>query len=336
MTVAVLIVNWNGGALLRRCLESVQRQQRPPDHLVVVDNGSSDGSLEQAATLLRSAEVITLSHNAGFARGNNVAAAAATRYDSLALLNPDAVADPGWLAALVSAADQHPTAAAFASQIRLAAAPHLLDGAGDSYHVSGRAWRNAHGCPLSAGPSAAVEVFAPCAAAALYRREAFEDVGGFDERYFCYFEDVDLGFRLRLRGHSCMYVPTAIVDHVSSAFSGYRSNFAVYHGERNMVWTFLKDMPAPLLWRYLPQHVLLNLAALVYYPFRGQGRVVWRAKADAVRQWRAVWRDRQRLQQRTRVAPEQLRRALRHGLTVPYGKRYSSASPPQERPSPTP
>lgn len=325
MTVALLIVNWNGGPLLRRCLESVQRQQRQPDHIVLVDNGSTDDSLETAGTLLAGIEVITLSHNAGFARANNVAASAASHYDALALLNPDAIAEPGWLAALVRAADQHPTAAAFASQIRLASAPHLLDGAGDSYHVSGRAWRNGHGRPLSAGPPSAVDVFAPCAAAALYRRSAFQEVGGFDERYFCYFEDVDLGFRLRLRGYTCVYVPEAIVDHVSSAFSGYRSDFAVYHGERNMVWTFVKDMPAPLFWRYLPQHLLLNLASLAYYPFRGQGRAVWRAKVHALREWRAVWRDRTLVQQRTRVSPDELRRALRHGITLPYTDRYTGA-----------
>lgn len=325
MTIAVLIVNWNGGPLLGRCLESVRTQRRQPDHIVVVDNGSTDDSLRQAAPLLAGAEVIRLAHNAGFAGGNNVAAAAATGYDALALLNPDATAHSDWLAELEAAAERQPTAAAFASQIRFAAAPHLLDGAGDSYHVSGRAWRNAHGQPVSSGTSETVEVFAPCAAAALYRRSAFEDVGGFDERYFCYFEDVDLGFRLRLRGHTCLYVPAAIVDHVSSASSGYRSDFAVYHGERNMVWTFVKDMPSPLIWRYLPQHVLLNLAALAYYPFRGQGRAVWRAKADALRQWRAIWRDRARVQQRTRATPVQLRRAMRHGFAVPYVERYSGS-----------
>ena len=127
------------------------------------------------------------------------------------------------------------------------------------------------------------DVFAPCAAAALYRRDAFEDVAGFDEKFFCYFEDVDLAFRLRLRGYRCMYVHAAVVNHVSSGLSGYRSDFAVYHGERNMVWTFVKDMPGPLLWRYLPQHVTLNLAALLFYPWRGQGRAVWRAKFDAIR-----------------------------------------------------
>lgn len=324
MTVAALIVNWNGGRLLRETLLSLERQTRRPDHVVVVDNASTDDSLVQSADLLERAEVITLSHNAGFAKGNNVAARAASGYDALALLNPDAVADPGWLAALIDAAERHPEAGCLASQIRLAATPHLLDGAGDVYHVSGRAWRLAHGQPLSAGPSEPVEVFAPCAAAALYRRAAFEEAGGFDERYFCYFEDVDLGFRLRLRGYRCLYVPDAVVDHVSSAFSGYRSDFAVYHGERNLVWTYVKDMPAPLFWRYLPQHLLLNLASLVYYPWRGQGGAVWRAKRDALRQLPAVWRDRARVQRGRRASTDQLQRAFSHGLTRPYVARYTA------------
>jgi GT2 family glycosyltransferase len=161
----------------------------------------------------------------------------------LALLNPDAFPEPGWLEALVQAAEREPTVAAFASRLVLASSPEYLDGAGDSYHASGRAWRNGHRRPLAGWPASDVEVFAPCAAAALYRRAAFDEVGGFDEQYFCYFADVDLGFRLRLRGHRCLYVHGAVVRHIGSALSGYKSEFAVYHGERNAVWTFFKDMP---------------------------------------------------------------------------------------------
>jgi GT2 family glycosyltransferase len=270
---------------------------------------------------LRTAQVIRLDENVGFARGNNIAAAAAGDVDALALLNPDAFADPGWLEALVAAARRAPDVAAFASQIRLDAAPGLLDGTGDSYHVSGRAWRNAHGQPLALGPATEVEVFAPCAAAALYRRQAFDEAAGFDERLFCYFEDVDLGFRLRLRGHRCLYVPTAIVRHVSSALSGYRSDFAVYHGERNMVWTFLKNMPAPMLWLYLPQHLALNAASLFFYPLRGQGRAVWQAKRDAVRGLRAVL-----AQRRAMPRPSDwraIRRAMARGVAAPYIGRYA-------------
>jgi GT2 family glycosyltransferase len=171
-----------------------------------------------------------------------------------------------------------------------------------------------------------VEVFAPCAAAALYRREPFEEVGGFDEAYFCYFEDVDLGFRLRLKGYRSIYVASAIVSHVSSASSGYRSDFAVYHGERNAVWTFIKDMPSPLVWMYLPQHIALNLAALLYYPRRGQGRVVFRAKLDALRRLPSMIRRRRTVQRQRQVDAWALRRAMLRGIGAPYLARYSAQS----------
>ena len=323
MTVAILIVNWNGGDLLTRCLESIEQQRRRPDHIVVVDNGSSDDSLQRAEQLLRDVQLIRLPSNVGFARANNIAARAAIQYDALALLNPDAVADPEWLGALVRAAEREPAIASFASQMLLASTPQYLDGAGDSYHVSGRAWRNGHRVSSADWPAADVEVFGPCAAAALYRREAFDEVGGFDDQYFCYFEDVDLAFRLRLHGHRCTYVHSAIVRHVGSALSGYRSNFAVYHGERNAVWTFVKDMPGPLLWLYLPQHIALNVAALLYYPWRGQGKVVLRAKVDAVRGLPSVLRRRKLVQRGRRVDAWALRRAFRRGVLAPYIARYS-------------
>lgn len=326
MTVAVLIVNWNGGDLLRQCLASVAGQRRPADHVVVIDNNSSDDSLDRAADQLRGAELIRLPSNVGFARANNLAAQAARRFDAFALLNPDAFPDPGWLEALVRAAEREPAAAAFASQMRLAATPEFLDGAGNSYHVSGRAWRNGHRMRWAEWPAADTEVFAPCAAAALYRRDAFEKVGGFDEQYFCYFEDVDLGFRLRLKGYRAIYVHSAVVRHVSSAMSGYRGDFAVYHGERNAVWTFVKDMPAPLLWLYLPQHIALNLAALAYYPWRGQGRTVFKAKLDALRGLPSIIRRRRTVQRDRDVDPWALRRAMRTGIRAPYLARYSAQS----------
>ena len=102
MTVAILIVNWNGGDLLLRCLESVQQQRRRPDHIVVVDNASTDDSLKQAEPLLRDVELIRLPTNVGFARANNIAAQAVPQYDALVLLNPDAIADPEWLSELVA------------------------------------------------------------------------------------------------------------------------------------------------------------------------------------------------------------------------------------------
>jgi GT2 family glycosyltransferase len=325
MTVAVLIVNYNGGALLRTCLQALAAQDRPADRVIVVDNASDDDSLQLAEPLLRDVELIRLSTNVGFARGNNIAAAAANGFDALALLNPDAFAEPGWLKALVDAAEREPHYSSFASRLVFAAQPDRLDGAGDTYHVAGRAWRNGHGSLQATWPALDVEVFAPCAAAALYRRDAFAAIGGFDEGYFCYFEDVDLGFRLRLQGGRALYVHGAVVRHVSSAVSGYRSDFAVYHGERNAVWTFVKNMPGPLLWLYLPQHLALNLASLCYYPFRGQGRVVLKAKFDAIRGLPAILRQRRQVQAARRVNPWMLRRSLKRGVLAAY-RRYNDRS----------
>ena len=322
VTVAVLVVNWNAGPLLSRCLQSLARQTRLPDRIVIVDNASSDGSLDLAAPYLDSAEVICLKENAGFAKANNIAARVAGAVDALALLNPDAFPEPEWLAALVDAAERHPAFTAFASQMRLDSTPDHLDGAGDSYHVSGRAWRNGHNAAAASWPDAEHEVFAPCAAAALYRRSAFDEIGGFDESYFCYFEDVDLGFRLRLHGYRSLYVPSSVVRHVSSALSGYRSDFAVYHGERNSVWTFVKNMPVPLFWLYLPQHLALNVASLFFYPFRGQGGAVWRAKWHALLGLGTVLGQRRHEQRRRRADWRTLRDAMVRGPFVPYTSRY--------------
>src|SRR5262245_17837050 len=282
MTVAVLIVNWNSRHLLRECLKALTVQTRSPDRVIIVDNHSTDDSLQLAGDLLNGVEVIRLPENAGFARANNIAAKAAGKVDALALLNPDAFPSREWLAALVRAAESQPDVGSFASRMLLDGEPDFLDGAGDSYHVSGRAWRNGHRARAREWPDGDREVFAPCAAAALYRRDAFEAAGGFDDQYFCYFEDVDLGFRLRLRGFRCICVHDAVVRHVSSGTTGYRSDFAVYYGERNAVWTFFKDMPGLLLLLYLTQHVALNVAALIYYLLRGQGRVAWRAELDVM------------------------------------------------------
>ena len=158
------------------------------------------------------------------------------------------------------------------------------------------------------------EIFGPCAAAGLYRRAAFLEVGGFDASYFCYFEDVDLAFRLRLRGYRSRYVPEAVVHHVGSALSGYRSDFAVFHGHRNLVWTFFKDMPTPLLALYLPHHLAMNLAAVLVAARRGQGPVALKAKAAAIRGLPRVLRAR-RSAQRSRIAGAlEVRAAMVRGL----------------------
>jgi GT2 family glycosyltransferase len=213
------------------------------------------------------------------------------------LLNPDAFPDQHWLEALLSAARENHEYDVFGSKLVNAADPTLLDGVGDAYHMSGRVWRMGHGAPVSSFSEQACEVFSPCAAAALYRRSVLLEVGGFDEDYFCYVEDVDIGFRLRLAGYKAMYVPDAVVQHVGSATTGgQHSDFSVYHGHRNLVWTFVKDMPGILFWLLLPLHVAMNLVTLVVFALRGQGRVILRAKWDAIKGLPKMWRKRKAIQ----------------------------------------
>ena len=298
-TVSVIIVNWNGGALLGQCVRQLQAQTRLPDRILLIDNASTDDSLAQlpAWPLLT---VLRMDSNLGFAAGNNHAIAQCDT-DYVVLLNPDAFAAPDWLEQLLQAAQAHPAAAAFGSRQLCNEDPTRLDGIGDCYHLSGMAWRHGHGQAQQAQHLVAQDIFTPCAAAALYRRDAITALGGFDESYFCYMEDVDLGFRLRLAGHTARYVPTAVVRHVGSATSGgQHSEFSVFHGHRNMVWTFVKNMPAPLLWLLLPWHLAANLAALVIFSLRGQGKTIVRAKWQALQGLGHAWQQRRSIQrQRT-------------------------------------
>lgn len=288
VTIGLVIVTFDSAVFVPRLVAAIAAQTRRPTRLIVVDNASRDDTREALGRALDAhrleARVVALATNTGFAHANNVAVAALDDCDYVALLNPDAFPEPGWLARLAEAAARHPEAGSFASRQMQDGAPGILDGAGDVYHVSGVVWRHGHGRPLDEVPGALDEheVFAPCAAAALYRRADWVAVGGFDERYFCYVEDVDLGFRLRRLGRACWYVPDAVVSHMGSATSGVGSAFAVYHGHRNLTWTFVKNMPGRLLWRHLPAHVAASLAGVAWFAWRGQLGAYLRAKRDAL------------------------------------------------------
>jgi GT2 family glycosyltransferase len=300
--VSVIIVNWNGERFLARCLAALMEQTVTPHEIILVDNASSDGSVE-IVRQYPSVRLMIQSLNTGFARGNNLAIAATSAESKwIVLLNPDAFAEPLWLEKLLDAAKSNPEFEMFGSKLVNAADPALQDGDGDAYHMSGLVWRMGHGVPVSNTVEVVREVFSPCAAAALYRRSILCANGGFDEDYFCYVEDVDLGFRLRLAGYRCLYVPESVAHHVGSGTTGgQHSEFALYHGHRNLVWTFVKDMPGILFWLLLPLHLLLNLVSIIWLALRGQGGIIWRAKCDALMGLPKMWRKRQQLQ-KTRVA----------------------------------
>ncbi|MEO7839392.1 MAG: glycosyltransferase family 2 protein [Anaerolineales bacterium] len=315
--VSVIIISWNNTAHLLRCLDALNSETYKNFEVIIVDNGSTDSLVDNIQQHDLSVRMERLETNTGFAVANNIGAYLAQgRW--LALLNADAYPEPDWLENLVKSADENPEFSFFSSRQIQANDRQLLDGAGDAYHVSGLAWRRYYNRRAESYGLQPAEVFSACGAAALYLRADFLQVSGFDEDYFSYFEDVDLGFRLRLMGKKCLYIPQAVVYHVGSASTGKRSDFSVYYGYRNMIWTFVKNMPSSLIWLYLPLHIGTLLFFAVYLTFKGQGRAIWRAIFDAYRHLPKIIAKRQMIHQNLKNKPSDLLRVMSTGLFEPY------------------
>ncbi len=321
--VTVIVVTHDSAAHVRRCLACLGAQTVPPARILVVDNASHDDTVAAAEATITAderlcgrAEVRRLETNLGFAAANNLGIAAAAT-PVVALLNPDAFPEPEWLERLVAAAAAHPEAAAFGSRQMVDGRPGIVDGLGDRCHVGGLVWRSGHGRRLAAADLRHAEIFSPCAAAALYRTAAVREVGGLDETFFCYVEDVDLGFRLRLAGHAARLVPDAVVHHVgggSASDPGRRT--AHFLGHRNLVWSYVKNMPAPLLVAFLPIHLLQTILAGVALACRGQAGGFVRAKCAAVRGLPRAWRQRRAVQAARTASAAAILRVLDTSLFV--------------------
>jgi GT2 family glycosyltransferase len=312
--VGVIIVNWNTFDVLERCLVALAEQRAPIRRTIVIDNASNSPPEELPSKRPADTRYIRLAENLGFAKANNLAMAELQDCQWVALVNPDAFLAPDCLEQLVLAAMQWPQVACFGAVTLMAHDPARLDGIGDAYHASGLCWRLGHGEPVSEPALLDRPIFSPCAATALYRRDIYQAVGGLDEDFFCYCEDVDLGFRLWLAGYQCRLVPSARALHVGSASSGgQKSDFALYHGHRNLVWTYVKNMPGALFWLLLPAHLLMNLLTTLVYVCRGRGRVLLRAKRDAIHGLPRMWRKRREIQAQRKTSLISIWRLLEKG-----------------------
>jgi GT2 family glycosyltransferase len=306
-----IVVNWNSYAYLNRCIKALKSQTVPFDKIVVVDNASDELLPDIIINIKKEVEFIQSPINHGFAKGNNLAIKNLDNCDFVALVNPDAYLEPDWLAKMLAAAERHPDMASFATCLVMSNNPDCWDGIGDRYNISGLVWRDGHAWKRELYAVDEREVFSACAAAALYRHKLLMQVEGFDEDYFCYVEDVDLGFRLRLFGYPCVLVPDAIAHHEGSVTTGGKhSDFAVYHGHRNLVWTFVKNMPSLLFWVLLPLHLIMNLLSIIVFALRGQGLVVLRAKWDAIKGLGLIWQKRKQIQSKRVASVRTIWRAL--------------------------
>ena len=288
MLAAILIVNWNGRQYLGRCLAAVFDQRLHETRVVVVDNGSTDGSCEWLAEHYPQVEVVRLPNNAGFAAANNVGiAATSSRY--VVTLNNDTQVGPRWLAALIDAAESDERIGMCASRILLADRPGTIDSAGIEVDRLGFAWQRGHGRPDAGHYRRPCDVFGPSAAAALYRRGMLEQIGLFDADFDSYYEDVDLAWRANRTGWRCRYVPDAEVLHVHSATGRREPDRKLYQLTRNRWWSVIKNYPTPRLWLMLPLMMVADAASLARGLITQRNAVPFRARLDAVRGLRRMW-----------------------------------------------
>jgi GT2 family glycosyltransferase len=267
--ISVVVVVYESGPTLAECLAALRTQTFTDYELILADNASSDRVAQAAAAADPSIRLIENGDNLGFAVAVNQAALAA-RGRWLVLLNPDAYAEADWLETLMAAAAANPAVRSFTSRQLMADDPTRLDGLGDVMALAGYPFRGGFG-HRDPGPLEPGWVFSGCGGAMMVERELFLRLGGFDARLFCYCEDVDLGYRLRLVGEPTLLVPDAVVRHVGSASTGgRRSDFAVFHGTRNRFWVFVKDTPPVLFWLTLPLHILATITLFARHATAGE------------------------------------------------------------------
>jgi len=296
--VSIVIVNWNGRQYLDVCLSAVAAQQGVSAETILVDNGSTDGSAAYVAERFPWVRIVALAENRGFAGGNNAGVREA-RGRFVALLNNDTAADPGWLKALLAAVGEDEGVLA-TSRIVYMHDRRVIDSAGDGMLRWGGAFKRHHGDAVDEAMDSR-DVFGVCGAACLISRRVFEELGGFDEHLFVSHEDVDLSYRARLRGYRCRYAADAVVAHHGSSTLGRVSGVAVFHGQRNLEWVYLKNTPTSLLLRTLPGHLVYVAAAAAHFTRAGLLGTFVRAKLAAIAGVPRVLRQRVEVQRARRV-----------------------------------
>ena len=308
------------GSRLRECVESLGRQTRQDFEVIVIDNSGAGAARRLDLAQVR---VVENGRNVGFGAAINQGLRA-SRAHYVATLNDDAVAHPGWLNALVCALERRPDAGMCASQVRFYG-EHRLDSAGMLVASDGSSKQRGHGRPPEDFP-VEEEVLFPSGSAALFRRALLEELGGFDDSFFLYCEDTDLGLRARWAGWKCLYVPQAVVEHHYSHSAGVASPLKAYYAERNRLFVLLKNFPGSMLLA-APFASAARYFWHLWYLLQGRGaaarfraggepgiKMIWyviRAHAALLRHARRLWRERRRIRARARITPAVFRRLLR-------------------------
>jgi len=301
--ISVIVVNWNGRALLEECLHSLEKQTFKDFEIILVDNGSSDDSAEWVRSHYPLVKLLALKTNTGFSAGNNAGLGLA-RGEFIALLNNDTKVEPGWLEALYQCIRADERIAACDSMVLYYDQPGLIWSAGGIYTIAGSVSPRRYQQPDNGPGQGPQDVFIAVACAALYRKKVIQEIGFFDETYFNGYEDVDWSFRAHLFGYRIVNVPAARVYHKVSSTQIHNSPGFVYNGQRNVSATFIKNMPGRLFFKYLPLHLAYVLGSFWYFLKVGQSGAFIRAKCSLIRQISLLISQRNALQARKTISPD--------------------------------
>lgn len=270
MKTSIVIPNYNGMDFLPDCLNALYEQTEKDFEIIVVDNGSRDGSLQYLKEL-PSVRMISFPRNEGFCKAVNAGIKAALG-EYVVLLNNDTRVFPDYLEKLVGAISSSEKIFSVSPKMIMMKNPDLIDDAGDLYCALGWAFSRGKGKPLSSYDTAE-NIFASCGGAAIYRKSVFDEIGYFDEKHFAYLEDIDMGYRARIFGYINRYEPAARVYHFGSGFSGSRYNeFKVSLSSKNSIYLIVKNMPVLQQIINLPFLCVGFGIKIIFFMKKGMGR----------------------------------------------------------------
>lgn len=312
--VSVIIVNYNGKGLIAGCLKALEGQSFKDFKIVVVDNGSLDGSLYEIQKFVKESpiaplvQLIPLGRNVGFAAGN-LKGLSYTEGEYIALLNNDTEPDKRWLEELVMAMDSDHRVGICASKL-IVYGTDLIDSAGDGFSTFLKGFKRGEGEKTILYDKREY-IFGACAGAALYRQKMIEEVGFLDEDFFLIHEDTDLNFRAHLYGWKVLYVPTALVYHKVRSSIGQMSPQAVYYTLRNSELVRIKNIPLSFFLRYLPEFIFGMATEFLYFALKHRHPILYfKAKLDVVKMLPVMLKKRKANMKRVSVSSKDLREIM--------------------------
>ena len=284
-TVSLIVLNYNGEAVILDCLRAIDAQTFKDIELIIIDNNSNDSSIDLIERFKRHSalrlKTYYLKENFGFSSGN-LEGLKYAEGEYIALLNNDTEADKKWLEDLVKAMDSHPDVGTCASKM-IVHGTNVIDSAGDGYATSLKGFKRGEGKSV-ARFNQQEYVFGACAGAALYRRYMLNEIGFLDKDFFLIDEDTDLNFRAQLYGWKVLYVPTALVYHKVRSSIGHMSDMAVYYTLRNSEFVRIKNVPFSVFLRCFPEFIIGMITEFIYFAIKHRRlRLYFKAKMDVLR-----------------------------------------------------